>query len=67
VKNSLESKVKAIQFDLENVTSQLDEETDARVEVQKQLQRVQDESKAARDKIERECQHKIDEIEDSKY
>ncbi len=59
--------MKALQIDLENATSQLDEETDARLDVQKQLTKVQDEFKLAKDKIERECQHKIDEIEDSKY
>jgi hypothetical protein len=66
VRNSLDNKLKTLQLDLENVTSQLDEESDARADLQKQLTKVQDEFKLNKDKIERECQHKIEEVEDSK-
>lgn len=62
-----ENKVRSLQIDLDSARAQLDEETEAKNELNKQCLRLQDEFKAAKDKIEKECEFRIEGIEDSKY
>jgi SMC interacting uncharacterized protein involved in chromosome segregation len=67
VRNTLENKNRNLQIDLDNAQAHLDEETETRIELNKQLIKYQDEFKANKDKIEKECQDKINEVEDSKF
>lgn len=66
VRNTLENKARGLQIDFENSQAQLEEESEARLELNKQLIRYQDEFKVNKEKYEKECLSKIEDIEDSK-
>ncbi len=65
-KNTLENKLKNLQLDFDNTSSHLEEESEGRLELQKQLTRIQEEFKSNRSNIEKECSLRIDEIEDAR-
>ena len=54
-------------MDLESTKLQLDDEIDAKVELQKLLIKFQEESRVARDRLEREIESKNEEIEDQRF
>lgn len=66
VRTTYENKARSIQIDLDSARAQLEEETEAKNELNKQYLRLQDEFKVAKEKIEKECEFRIEGIEDSK-
>lgn len=66
VRNSLESKLRNLQLDLDAANGHLEEESESKLELQRQLNRLQEEFRVTREKIEKENETKIEEIEDSK-
>jgi F0F1-type ATP synthase membrane subunit b/b' len=66
VRNTLESKMRTLQADLEAANGQLEEEAETKLELQKQLYKLQDDYKLSKEQYSKECQAKIDEVEDSK-
>lgn len=55
-----------MQIDLENASSHLEEETIAKNELQKQLNRLQDDFKANKDRLDKDTEARIEEMEESK-
>ena len=53
-------------MDLESTKLQLEDEIDAKVELQKLLIKIQEESRHLRDRLEREIESKNEEIEDTR-
>ena len=66
LKSTLETKFRNTQLDLESTSAQLEEESEAKLLLQKQCNKLQDEIKLSRERAEKDCQVRIDEIEDSK-
>jgi hypothetical protein len=66
MRNNLEHKNKNIQLDLEALSSRLEEEAEAKSQLNLQLIKAQDEFKAQRLSLENDAKSRIDEIEDSK-
>lgn len=54
-------------MDLESTKLQLEDEIDAKVELQKLLIKIQDESRVLRDRLEKEIESKNEEIEDQRF
>jgi predicted transcriptional regulator len=55
-----------MQIDLENANSHLEEVTIAKNELQKQLNRLQDDFKANKDRLDKDTEARVEEMEDSK-
>lgn len=66
IKTTLENKFKNLQLDFDNVTAQYEEEQEAKLELHKQLIKLQDEYKQNKDRNDKETEVRIEEIEDSK-
>jgi hypothetical protein len=64
---TLQSTVKTFQMDLESTKLQLEDEIEAKVELQKLLIKIQEESRISRDRLEREIEGKNEEIEDQRF
>ncbi len=54
-------------MDLESTKLQLDDELEAKVELQKLLIKIQEETRLLRDRLEREIEGKNEEIEDQRF
>ena len=54
-------------MDLESTKLQLEDEIDAKVELQKLLIRIQDETRHLKDRLEKELEGKNEEIEDQRF
>ena len=54
-------------MDLESTKLQLDDEIEAKVELQKLLIKIQEESRHLRDRLEREIEGKNEEIKDQRF
>jgi len=54
-------------MDLESTKLQLDDELEAKVELQKLLIKIQEETRLLRDRLEREIEGKNEEIEDQSF
>jgi hypothetical protein len=54
-------------MDLESTKLQLEDEIDAKVELQKILIKIQEESRLLRDRLEKEIEGKNEEIEDQRF
>ena len=54
-------------MDLESTKLQLEDEIDAKVELQKLVIKIQEEARIARDRLEREIESKNEEFEDQRY
>ena len=54
-------------MDLESTKLQLDDEVEAKVELQKLLIKIQEETRHLRDRLEREIEGKNEEIEDQRF
>ena len=65
-KSSLELKNKNLLSDYESVKGQVEEENEIKLELQKQITRLQEEARFNREKLEKECNSKLEELEDSK-
>jgi len=63
----LQSTVKTFQMDLESTKLQLEDELEAKVELQKVLIKVQEEARLQRDRFEKEIEGKNEEIEDQRF
>ena len=66
-KHSLENKYKKLLAESEALGAQLDEESEARIELQKSYNRLQDEFKASKDRMEKEAQQRYEESEDARF
>lgn len=64
---TLQSTVKTFQMDLESTKLQLEDEIEAKAELQKLLIKVQEENRLARDRLEKEIESKNEEIEDLRF
>lgn len=64
---TLQSTVKTFQMDFESTKLQLEDEIDAKVELQKLLIKIQDETRHLRDRLEKEVESKNEEIEDQRF
>lgn len=53
-------------MDLESTKLQLEDETEAKIELQKMLVKLQDESRHLRERMEKEIESKNEEIEDQR-
>ena len=67
VNRTLQSTVKTYQMDLESTKLQLDDEAEAKVELQKLLIKLQEETRHFRDRMEKEIESKNEEIEDQRF
>ena len=56
-----------MQLDYENVSGLLEEETEAKLELFKQINRLNEEIKATKERTEKEYEMKLEEMEDAKY
>ena len=63
---TLQSTVKTFQMDLESTKLQLDDEVEAKGELQRVLLKIQEEARLSRDRYERELEGKNEEIEDQR-
>lgn len=54
-------------MDLESTKLQLEDEIEAKVELQKLLIKIQEETRIARDRLEKEIESKNEEIEDQRF
>ena len=63
---SLQSTVKTFQMDLESTKLQLEDEIEAKEQLQKLLIKIQDESRHARERYEKEIEGKNEDIEDQR-
>ncbi len=63
---TLQSTVKTFQMDLESTKLQLEDEIEAKVELQKLLIKIQEETRHLRDRLEKEIESKNEEIEDQR-
>ncbi len=58
--------MKNLQLDFDMTSAHLDEETESRLELHKQFNKMQEEFKLNRANIEKECGLRVDEVEDAK-
>lgn len=63
---TLQSTVKTFQMDLESTKLQLEDEIEAKVELQKLLMKIQEETRHLKDRFEKEIEAKNEEIEDQR-
>lgn len=59
--------MKTFQMDLESTKLQLEDEIDAKVELQKLVIKIQEEARVGRERLERELESKNEEIEDQRF
>jgi len=64
---TLQSTVKTFQMDLESTKLQLEDEIEAKTELQKLLIKIQEETRHLRDRLEKEIEAKNEEIEDQRF
>ena len=64
---ALQSTLKTLQMDLESTKLQLEDEIEAKVELQKLLIKIQEETRILRDRLEKELEGKNEEIEDQRF
>ncbi len=64
---TLQSTVKTFQMDLESTKLQLEDEIEAKTELQKLLIKIQEETRLLRDRLEKEIEGKNEEIEDQRF
>lgn len=63
---TLQSTVKTFQMDLESTKLQLEDEIEAKAEIQKALVKIQEETRHLRDRFEKDIEAKNEEIEDQR-
>jgi chromosome segregation ATPase len=66
VRNSNENKMRNLQLDIDLLNSQLEEESESKLTLNKQYVKLQEEFKTTRDRIEKETEARILEIEDTR-
>ncbi len=66
LRTSAENKLRSLQSDFEGIKGRLEEETETKLELQRQMLRNQEEYRLDREKHEKENSFKIEELEDAK-